>query len=48
MTIPTFTIYTKEILIKDIAQVYIKKVFTKYRVLNKIILDRDIIFISIF
>ena len=29
-------------------QVYIKEVFAKYRVLNKIILDRDIKFILAF
>ena len=29
--------YIKEILVKDIIQVYIKEVFIKYRVLNKII-----------
>ena len=28
------------------AKVYIKEVFTKYRVLNKIILDRDTKFIA--
>ena len=33
-----FIAYIKEILVKDIAQVYIKEVFAKYRVLNKIIL----------
>ena len=33
---------------KNMAQVYIKEVFIKYRVLNKIILDRDIRFILIF
>ena len=43
-----FIIYIKEILVKDIAQVYIKEVFIKYKILNKIILDRDIKFILIF
>ena len=43
-----FITYIKEILVKDIAQVYIKEVFIKYRVLNKIILDRDIRFILVF
>ena len=38
----------KKILVKDIAQVYIKEVFLKYRVLIKIILDRDIRFILAF
>ena len=43
-----FIAYTKEILVKDIAQVYIKEVFLKYRVLDKIILDRDTRFILAF
>ena len=37
-----FIIYTEEILAEDIVQIYIKEVFTRYRVLIKIILDRDI------
>ena len=40
-----FIIYTEEILAEDIAQIYIKEVFVRYRVLTKIILDRDIRFI---
>ena len=43
-----FVVYTEEILAKDIAQIYIKEVFVRYRVLIKIILDRDIRFIVIF
>ena len=43
-----FIACTEEILVKDIAQVYVKEVFSKYRVLDKIILDRDIRFISAF
>ena len=43
-----FIAYIKEILTEDIVQVYIKEVFLKYRVLAKIILDRDIIFILVF
>ena len=43
-----FIIYTKEILVEDIAQIYIKEIFIKYKVLVKIILDRDIRFIIIF
>ena len=43
-----FIAYIKEILIEDIAQVYIKEVFLKYKVLDKIILDKDIRFISAF
>ena len=40
-----FITYIKEILVKDIVQVYIKEVFARHRALNKIILDRDIRFI---
>ena len=36
-----FIAYTEEILAEDIAQVYVKEVFLKYRVLDKIISDRD-------
>ena len=43
-----FITYTEEILVKDIAQIYIKEIFIKYRVLAKIILDRDTRFIIIF
>ena len=43
-----FIIYTEEILAKDIVQIYIKEVFVRYRVLIKIILDKDIRFITIF
>ena len=43
-----FIAYTEEILVKDIAQIYIKKIFIKYRVLAKIILDRDTRFITAF
>ena len=43
-----FIAYIKEILVKDIVQVYIKKVFIKYGVLIKIILDRDTRFIAVF
>ena len=38
----------EKILVKDIAQVYIKEVFLRYKVLDKIILDKDIRFISAF
>ena len=34
-----FIIYIKEILAEDIVQIYIKEVFTRYRVLVKIILN---------
>ena len=43
-----FIIYTKEILAKDIVQIYIKEIFARYRVLIKIILDRDTRFIITF
>ena len=43
-----FIVYTKEILVEDIAQIYIKEIFIRYRVLIKIILDRDTRFIIIF
>ena len=43
-----FIAYIKEILVKDIAQVYIKEVFLKYKVPDKIILNKDTRFISAF
>ena len=43
-----FIAYTKEILVKDIAQVYVKEVFLRYKVLNKIILNKDPRFILAF
>ena len=43
-----FIIYTKEILAEDIAQIYIKEIFIKDRVLIKIISDRNTKFIIIF
>ena len=43
-----FITYIKEILAEDIVQVYVKEVFLKYRVLDKIILNRDTRFISAF
>ena len=43
-----FIAYIKEILAENIAQVYIKEVFLKYRVLDKIILDKDTRFILVF
>ena len=43
-----FIAYIEEILVKDIAQIYIKEVFIKYKVLDKIILDRDIKFMAVF
>ena len=43
-----FIAYTEEILIEDIVQIYIKEVFLRYEVPAKIILNRDIKFISAF
>jgi len=43
-----FIAYTEEILAEDIARIYIKEVFARYRVLSKIILDRDLRFIVVF
>ena len=43
-----FIAYIEEILVEDIAQVYVKEVFLKHKVLDKIILDRDTRFISAF
>ena len=43
-----FIAYIKEILAKNIVQVYIKEVFLKYKVLTKIILNRDTRFILVF
>ena len=40
--------YTEEILVKDIAQIYIKEVFLRHGVPTKIILDKDTRFISVF
>ena len=43
-----FIIYIKEISAKDIAKIYIKEIFIRYRVLAKIILGRDTRFIIAF
>ena len=43
-----FITYIEEILAEDIALIYIKEVFVKYKVLIKIILNRDTRFIIIF
>ena len=43
-----FIIYIKDILAENIAQIYIKEIFVKYRVLVKIILNKDTRFIIIF
>jgi len=38
----------EEILVENIARIYIKEVFIKYGVLIKVILDRDLRFIAVF
>ena len=38
----------EEILVEDIARIYVKEVFIRYRALSKIILDRDLRFIAVF
>jgi len=43
-----FIVYIEEILIENIARIYIKKVFIKYKVLEKIILNRDLKYVIIF
>ena len=43
-----FIVYIEEILVEDIAKIYIKEVFIRYRALIKIILDRDLRFIVAF
>jgi len=43
-----FIAYIEKILIENIARIYIKKVFIKYKVLKKIILNKDLRFIIIF
>ena len=43
-----FVAYTEEILVEDIVQIYIKKVFVRYGVLAKIILNKDMRFITAF
>ena len=43
-----FIAYIEEILAEDITKIYIKEVFIRYRVLSKIILDRDLRFIAAF
>ena len=43
-----FVVYIKEILVKDVVYIYTKEIFTRYRVLEKIILDRDLGFVLAF
>ena len=43
-----FIVYIEEISVEDIARIYIKEVFIRYRVLIKIISDRDLRFVVVF
>jgi len=43
-----FIAYTEEILVEDVARIYIKEVFVRYKALDKIISDRDLRFIVVF
>jgi len=43
-----FIAYTEEISAEDVARIYIKEVFARYRALSKIISDRDLRFIAAF
>jgi len=43
-----FIACTKEILVEDVARIYVKEVFARYRAPDKIILDRDPRFIVVF
>ena len=40
-----FIAYIEEMTAKDIARIYIREIFARYRVLGKIILDRDLKFV---
>ena len=43
-----FIAYIEEISAENIARIYIKEVFVRYRVLIKIISDRDLRFVVVF
>jgi hypothetical protein len=43
-----FIAYIEEILVEDVARIYIKEVFIRHGVLGKIISDRDLRFILVF
>jgi len=43
-----FILYIEEILAEDVVCIYVKEVFLKYRLLEKIILDQDPRFIAVF
>jgi len=43
-----FVAYIEKISIEEVARIYIKEVFVRYRALSKIILDKDPRFIIVF
>jgi len=43
-----FIACTEEMLVEDITRIYIKEVFIRYKALSKIILDKDLRFITAF
>jgi len=43
-----FVAYIEEILVEDVARIYVKEVFVRYGVLGKIISDRDLRFVAAF
>jgi len=43
-----FIVCIEEILVEDVARIYIKEVFIRHGALNKVILDRDLRFIVAF
>jgi len=43
-----FILYIEEILVEDVAHIYVKEVILQYRLLKKIILDWDSRFIVVF
>ena len=40
-----FIVYIEEITVEELARIYIKEIFVRYKVPEKIILDRDLKFI---
>ena len=43
-----FIVYKESISAEKLSKIYIKEVFVKYKTLTKIILNRDVKFISVF
>jgi len=43
-----FIAYTEEILVEDVARIYVKEVFIRHGALSKIISDRDLRFVVVF